>query len=491
MKLLSLFNLLPESCYRRYISLLPLLLSFLLAPLSMAPPKKTKTMGLDYEQQRQENIKRNREMIASILHQKSQLASILSPPKANKNPINKRTKKPNPPLSTPRQSLRFRGLPPPDSNLNVPTGQFSFTDAFVDSGTYRPLVEATFFTGERREHGNIEKEVHLRLDARVDLGLKKENVRRVVGESITIVRFLPVFSRSIVISGNKKGYLGIWDADLNREGGKGISDGLFVFFPHRSPVSGISVHPSSVRKVYSSCYYGDLCRMDMEKEMFDIIYSSDFCIFSLSQSPHDHNSLFLDLGARLGSHFIIKSFDERAGRIIYEWELHNQMVNTIDFHPENSNMLATSSTDGFVRIWDLRCIDKVKPKSLKEVAHNGAVHSAYFSPTGNGIVSTSIDNTVRILSGPHFEHLSIIMHNNQTGGRMLPSFRAIWGWNDSYIFIGNTQRAVDVISTEDNITTPLQSEYLTNIPCRFATHPYKEGHLACAAGPKLYLWTKM
>ncbi|XP_078171349.1 DROUGHT SENSITIVE 1 isoform X1 [Carex rostrata] len=460
----------------------------------MAPPKKTKAMGLDYEQQRQENIKRNRERIASILHQKSQLASLLSPPKANKNPINKRTKKPNPPLTTLRRSLRSRGLPPPDSTSTstrtspsfprVPTGQFSFTDAFVDSGSYRPLVETTCWAGERTELRNIKKEVDLSLDARVELRLKKENVRKVVGERIMVVSFLPVLSRSIVISGNKQGYLGIWDADRNREDGEGVSDGLFKFFPHRSPVSGISVHPSSVRKIYSSCYDGDLCLVDMEKEMFEIIHSSDDSIFSLSQSPHDNNSLFL------GERGTVKSFDERAGKIIYEWELHEQRVNTIDFHPENSNLIATSSSDNFVRIWDLRCIDKDKPKSIREVSHNRAVHSAYFSPTGNSIVSTSLDDTVRIQSGPQFEYSSIIVHNNQTG-RWLSKFRAIWGWNDSYMFIGNMQRAVDVISIEDNITTPLRSEYMTNIPCVFATHPYKEGHLACAGGGKLYLWTKM
>lgn len=103
--------------------------------------------------------------------------------------------------------------------------------------------------GERTELRNIKKEVDLSLDARVELRLKEENVRKVVGERIMIVSFLPVSSRSIVISGNKQGYLGIWDADRNREDGEGVSDGLFKFFPHRSPVSGISVHPSSVRKV--------------------------------------------------------------------------------------------------------------------------------------------------------------------------------------------------------------------------------------------------
>ncbi|KAJ3698376.1 hypothetical protein LUZ61_002081 [Rhynchospora tenuis] len=459
----------------------------------MAPPKKTKTMALDYEEQRQENIKRNKEMIASILRQKSQLASILSPPKPKRS-LRKPTK-PNPSPTTLRRSLRSRGLPPPDStqiptptsspSREIPSGQFSFSDALVGSDSCRPLVEAMRLIEEKREMGSVGKEVDFCLDVRVELRLKEENVRRMVGERITIVKFLPVLGRSIVVSGNKQGYLGFWDADATGENGEGDSDGVSVFFPHRSTVSGISVHPYSLRKIYSSCYHGDLCLMDMEKEMFDIIHSSDFSIFSLCQSPHDHNSLFLGYGGK------VKSFDERTGKIIDVWEMHDQRVNTIDFHPGNSNMIATSSSDGFVRLWDLRCIDKDQPKSIKEAAHNRAVHSAYFSPTGNSIVSTSFDDTVRIWSYPQFENLSTIRHNNQTG-RWLSSFRAIWGWNDSYIFIGNMQRAVDVISTEDSVvTTPLQSEYMTNIPCRFATHPYEEGRLACAGGGKLYLWTKM
>ncbi|KAJ4815804.1 DNA damage-binding protein cmr1 [Rhynchospora pubera] len=458
----------------------------------MAPPKKTKTMALGYEEQRQENIKRNKEMIASILRQKSQVASLFSRPKPKK-PLRKPTK-PNPPPTTLRRSLRSRGLPPPDStqtptptsspSREAPSGQFPFTDALVDSDSCRPLVEAMRLSEESREMGSVEKEVDFGLDVRVELGLKEENVRRIVGERITIVKFLPVLSRSIVVSGNKQGYLGFWDADATGENGERDSDGVSAFFPHRSTVSGISVHPFSLRKIYSSCYYGDLCLMDVEKQMFDIIHSSDFSIFSLSQSPHDHNSLFLGYGGK------VKSFDERSGKFVDAWEMHELRVNTIDFHPGNSNMIATSSSDGFVRLWDLRCIDKDQPKYIKEVAHNRAVHSAYFSPTGNGIVSTSFDDTVCISSCPQFEKLSIIKHNNQTG-RWLSSFRAIWGWNDSYILIGNMKRAIDVISTEDNIVTPLESEYMTNIPCRFAIHPYEEGRLACAGGGKLYLWTKM
>jgi hypothetical protein len=46
-------------------------------------------------------------------------------------------------------------------------------------------------------------------------------------------------------------------------------------------------------QIYSSCYEWRSLSDGYKKEMFDIIHSSDYSIFSLCQSPHDHDSLFL------------------------------------------------------------------------------------------------------------------------------------------------------------------------------------------------------
>ncbi|KAJ3693426.1 hypothetical protein LUZ60_008906 [Juncus effusus] len=464
----------------------------------MAPRKKSKTstktsktMASDYEQQREENIRRNREMISSLLlHQKSSdLSSLLSP---SKTPAKKVAKRPiKNPIITPRRSLRSRGLPPDskDNSISTPRSpeiplptQFSFADSVKmhsNPDSYQTLVKTICAIEERIEELSI---CEKNFDLRTDLGLKNENVRTVFGERIMLLRFLPVSDREIIVSGNKQGLLGFWDVGLESENKD--ADDVFVFFPHRRPVSGISFHPNSIRKMYSSCYGGDLCLMDIEKEMFNIIYSSDYPIFSLCQSPNNHNLLYLGLDGQ------VNSFDDRENKICNMWELHEKRINTIDFHPQNSNLILTSSTDGFARIWDLRNLNKIKCEKIFELKHNRAVHSAYFSPTGTSLVSTSIDDTIRISSGSNFDNQSVIHHNNQTG-RWLSSFRATWGWSDKYILIGNMKRAIDVISTNDNATTSIQSENMTNIPCRFAINPYKEGHLACAGGGKIYLWTEI
>ncbi|CAL5374357.1 unnamed protein product [Camellia sinensis] len=84
----------------------------------------------------------------------------------------------------------------------------------------------------------------------------------------------------------------------------------------------------------------------------------------------------------------------------------------------------------------------------------------------------------------------MINHNNKTG-RWISSFRAIWGWDDSYLFIGNMKRGVDVISTARRVcVATLQSPNLSAIPCRFDTHPYQIGMLAgSTSGGQVYTWT--
>lgn len=51
--------------------------------------------------------------------------------------------------------------------------------------------------------------------------------------------------------------------------------------------------------------------------------------------------------------------------------------------------MATSSTDRTPCLWDLRNIGANKPHSLKMVSHGRAVQSAYFSPSGSLLATTS------------------------------------------------------------------------------------------------------
>lgn len=148
-------------------------------------------------------------------------------------------------------------------------------------------------------------------------------------------------------------------------------------------------------QMFSSCYDGFIRLMDVEKEVFDLMYSSEHSVYSISQSPHDTKSLYFSEG--YGG---INMWDLKAGKSLSSWNLHDNRINTIDFNSENSNILATSSTDGTACIWDLRHMNADKPKPLSTVCHKRAVHSAYFSPSGRFLATTRFFNTSLLFSFP-------------------------------------------------------------------------------------------
>ncbi|XP_028073644.1 WD repeat-containing protein 76-like [Camellia sinensis] len=480
-----------------------------------------------YELRRLENIKRNDEMLASLkIHSKiddlsastkRQIAQI----KSYKNGPEKKSK-----IETPifiRRSLRTKGMPPDATNMHdfdetltktpksnpkyESSGPITIGDAYCGYASHqqkftekimgvlkKPQLCCGHDSREEIEGGscnsmtgvneNVNFGYPIRVQGCVDLesmGLEPENIARVVPGRILVLRFFPSTDMKLIAVGNKFGNVGFWDFDAENADG----DGIYLYRPHPGPVSGIVIQPFSISKVYTSCYDGFIRLMDVEKEIFDLVYSSDHAIFSISQRTNDTKSLYFSEG-----HGVLNIWDERAGKSSASWILHEDRINTIDFNSENTDIMATSSTDGTACIWDLRNIDADKPKCLKMVNRKRAVHSAYFSPSGSYLATTSIDDNVGLLTGANFEDITMINHNNKTG-RWISSFRAIWGWDDSHLFIGNMKRGVDVISTARRVcVATLQSPNLSAIPCRFDTHPYQIGMLAGAtSGGQVYTWT--
>ena len=123
--------------------------------------------------------------------------------------------------------------------------------------------------------------------------------------------------------------------------------------------------------------------MDVEKEIFDLVYSSEGPICSLSQRSDDVKCLYFSEG-----HGGLNIWDERIGKCSTQWNLHEHRINSIDFNSQNFNIMATSSSDGIAAIWDLRSIKVDQPRPLEEVGHDKAVQSAYFSPSGSSLVTT-------------------------------------------------------------------------------------------------------
>ncbi|VFQ62943.1 unnamed protein product [Cuscuta campestris] len=472
----------------------------------------------DYERLRLENIRRNQEKLAALNIQ-SRLSPAAKRPrvqnKSYKLSPEKKLKFESPIVL--RRSLRTRGKPPDSSTSgglkddfdeskseNKLGPQFSLAklrkepvplnmkDAFCGEnyGPNQQLIE-TIKSLSRKEQldENADQELivceqekkrippcSIDIDS---LRLEPENMARVVPGRILNVKFIPTAGMRMVVAGNKYGNIGFWNADAKED-----EDGIYLYQPHSSPVSGILIDSFSQSKMFTSCYDGFIRLMDINKELFDSIYLSDYSIYALFQRPDNSNSLYYAEG---GGYLGI--WDLRAGKSSSSWKLHEDRINSIDFNMENSNTMATSSTDRTVCVWDMRNAGSHKPKPLRTIHHERAVHSAYFSRSGQHLASTSFDDKIGLSSGANYEDVSMIHHDNQTG-RWLSSFRGIWGWDDSYIFIGNMKRGVDIISThEKTIVKTLQSELVSAIQCRFDTHPYNVGMVAGAtSGGQVYLW---
>ncbi|KAK1269954.1 hypothetical protein QJS04_geneDACA013731 [Acorus gramineus] len=233
----------------------------------------------------------------------------------------------------------------------------------------------------------------------------------------------------------------------------------------------------------TSSYDGFIRLMDVREESFNVIYSSDDSIFSLAQQPLNTSVYFGE-----GEGYFM-GWDQRAGKVSCSYKLHDERIDSIDFNTKNTNVMATCSADGTVCLWDLRRINAREPRKLKVHQHDNPVRSAYFSPSGNCLATTSGEYSVRVYNDDNVVEMPALGNDNQLG-TWVSNIRAIWGWDDSYLFVGSSIKAYGIVSVPQKTITAIHSPQMNAIPRQFATHPYRHGNLACATGRgQVILWT--
>lgn len=147
-------------------------------------------------------------------------------------------------------------------------------------------------------------------------------------------------------------------------------------------------------QIYTCCYDGFVRVMDAEKEIFDMVYISDECIYCISQPKNDANCLYFGEGSR-----VLTVCDKRIPKCASHFDLHRGRINTIDFNPENPHIVATSSSYGTASTWDLRCTGGRKLTPIKTFIHQNqrGLQSAYFSPSGRMLATTRYQALVPFL----------------------------------------------------------------------------------------------
>ncbi|RID44787.1 hypothetical protein BRARA_I01559 [Brassica rapa] len=434
-------------------------------------------MATAYERKRLENIRRNDAMMASLnIHAKASLLSASTKrSRDHSKSLKKQQKKKEPEAPIIKwQSLRTRGLIPDSDGLphgvsecpkGLPFPQYVSLYVLAPfplddgDGSHSQFVD-TLSGIARKPNGETATVIENEDDYSFDLGslcLEQCNVKRVVPERVLVVKFLPCEGVKLVAAGDKDKNVGFWNLDCQNEEEE-EDGGVSLFKPHTYSVTSLVFQQNS-----------------------------------FSKRPNDEQSLYFGAGKGM-----FNVWDLLAGKSVFNWELHKYRIHTVDFNPWNPHLMATSSQDRTACLWDLRTMGAKKPKTLATVDHAKAVYSAYFSPSGFSLATTSRDNNVGVLSGANFEDTSMIYHSNNTF-RKISSFRGVWGWDDSNIFVGNVAKGIgvsqtkeiDVISTKLKRTVKkLQSPIVKDVISRLHCHPLNVGMLAgSTSGGHVYVWT--
>ncbi|GJS09364.1 WD repeat-containing protein 76 [Tanacetum coccineum] len=343
----------------------------------------------EYERRRLENIKRNDEMLGSFKI-KSKLADLTAFIKPHRVETNiSRKVKPKTPTVT-RRSLRTQGKVPDSTGFKYephkqyPTKKLKYLKSQFKELEPVSMKDAnTCFKSDQILISQLKNvDVHARVKASIDLDSMKlapKNIANVIPNLIRSIKFFPSTDMRMVVVGNNWGAIGFWNVDSEKEDG----DGIYTYHTNPGLVSAILIQPFSTNKITTSCYGGQIRSLDIQKEILALSYLTDNPVTSMSQQPGDVNSLYFGEGEG-----VVCQWDQRFRKSIVSWDIHESIVNTIDSNQENTNIMATSSSDKTACIWDLRKLSKSKPEYVKLIVRESLVDSAYFSPSGSFLATT-------------------------------------------------------------------------------------------------------
>ncbi len=265
-------------------------------------------------------------------------------------------------------------------------------------------------------------------------------VAKVTPQRIYSVAAHPSTDRIIVCAGDKAGTVGVWDVDAPRPG-EGASPDVHMFRIFNKPVC--FVHWTKDNGIVAASYDGSLRKLDVASGCFqeifaiydgDSTYAEDLGFgleegggFWLQSVTPDHRtdpdlSFFLSTSAGTAIHV-----DLRVGhrKVSFQEPISEKKVNTLSLHP-NGYSLASAGNDGTLRIWDVRKFGgsgkaaAQPPEVLCQFQVGKSINSAYFSPSGSTLVTTTMANTLDLFKDSHLASGTIkpfkrVRHDNLTG----------------------------------------------------------------------------
>ncbi|KAG0465236.1 hypothetical protein HPP92_019400 [Vanilla planifolia] len=222
---------------------------------------------------------------------------------------------------------------------------------------------------------------------------------------------------NILLSGDKKGQIGIWDYSKPDE--KTIYGSI-----HSCIVNNMKFDLRNDAMLYTASSDGTINHTDIETGI-------SCCLMDLN--PNGWNGpatwrMLYGMDTCLEKGWIVEKTQIADAILIHK---KGSKVVGLNCNPSQPDLLLSCGNDHFAYMWDIRQLES--RSSLVNLAHERVVNSAYFSPqTGSKILTTSQDNRIRVwdsifgdLSQPSRE----IVHSHDFNRHLTP-FRAEWDPKD-------------------------------------------------------------
>ncbi|KAF9336013.1 hypothetical protein BG006_009988 [Podila minutissima] len=311
----------------------------------------------------------------------------------------------------------------------------------------------------------------------------------------------------LVCGGDIDGNLGFWDLDESHaddyEPELEEEPNVYSYKAHSRSLSSMQYSPTDPTKLFSTSYDGSVRYLDLVKQQFLEAYvvprDVNEHLGSISIDSTGNHLWFADSDGGVS----LKDVRTPKDQLVYRKMLHEKKVGCVNVNPKHTHLIATSSLDRTMRIWDVRNFASHKEETdepLEELAqfpHRLSVTSAMWSPDGNSIVSTSYDDYVRVFNNfepglPVVKEIPEpikIPHNNQSG-RWCTMLRAVWSHQFNWFTIGNMNKSLDIYSrgTGDLMANLKDPRILTTVPAANAWHPSRIVLASGMANGKMVIW---
>ncbi|KAJ4782465.1 DNA damage-binding protein 2 [Rhynchospora pubera] len=317
---------------------------------------------------------------------------------------------------------------------------------------------------------------------------------------ITCLEFHPT-NDNVILSGDKKGALGIWDYVKLHE--KTVYDSI-----HNCIVNNIKFDLKNEDKVYMASSDGTV-------SYTDIVTGISSSLLDLNPNgwngPNTWHMIYgMDLSNEKGLVLVADNFgylymvDKCSNKMIGKPILLHKKgskITGLHFNPARPDLLLSCGNDHFARIWDVRRLES--GSSLADLAHGRVVNSAYFSlASGTKILTTCQDNRIRVwdsifgnLESPSRE----IVHSHDFNRHLTP-FRAEWDPKDEtetvavigrYIsenFDGIALHPIDIIDTATgSLLAEITDPDITTISPVNKLHP-RADILVTGSSRSVFVW---